>query len=450
MHKNDFISYNYFKNILEVIMIIEANIYSRIEINSLEDLHKLKTLMEENNLKVNKSQIARELGVDPRTVGKYLDGYIKPSHRNKKSKIDEFEPLIKSLLSKDSIRVFYYKRMLWQYLTDNHNLDCAQSSFRRYISSKPEFNDYFKRRKKGYISNNSTMRYETDKGHQAQLDWKENIDFVLDTGEVITINIFVLILSYSRFRVYRLSLEKSQEVLFSFLNEAFEAFGGVPHELLTDNMKTVMDEARTCYHKGKVNNKFEQFANDYGFKVRPCIAGRPNTKAKVEAPMKLLDEIRAYNGALNYEELHKLVEKLNNRINSSCHTTTGKIPILHLQKEKDFLLELPTEQIRNQYQIITTSVKVNRQSMISYKSNQYSVPPEYIGKRLKLQVYDNQLHLYYNTDLVTIHEIKKQNLNYHENHYLEISALTFKNEKYEMIEMAKNNLKSIGEVYNNE
>lgn len=431
-------------------MIIKANIYSEIEINRLEDLHKLKILMEENNLKVNKSQIARELGVDSRTVGKYLDGYVKPHHRKRKSKIDDFEPIIKSLLSQESIQIFYYKRVLWQYLKDNHNLDCAQSSFRRYISSKPEFNDYFKRRQKGHISNNSIMRYETDKGHQAQLDWKENIEFVLDTGEIININIFVLILSYSRFRVYRLSLEKSQEVLFSFLNEAFETFGGVPHELLTDNMKTVMDEARTSYKKGKVNNKFQQFADDYGFKVRPCIAGRPNTKAKVEAPMKLLDEIRAYNGKLNYEELIKLVEKLNNRINSSCHTTTGKIPVLHLQKEKDFLLALPTEQIRNQYTITTTSVKVNRQSMISYKSNQYSVPPEYIGKRLKLQVYDNQLHLYYNTDLVTIHEIKNQHLNYHDDHYLNISALTFKNEKYEMIEMARKNLKLIGEVYKNE
>ena len=166
--------------------------------------------------------------------------------------------------------------------------------------------------------------------------------------------------------------------------------------------------------------------------------------------MKLLDEIRAYNGKLNYEELIRLVEKLNNRINSSCHTTTGKIPVLHLQKEKDFLLELPTEQIRNQYNITTTSVKVNRQSMISYTSNQYSVPPEYIGRKLKLQVYDNQLHLYYNTDLVTIHEIKSQYLNYHDDHYLKISALTFKSEKYEMIEMAKNNLKLIGEVYKNE
>ena len=422
---------------------------TEIKINSLEDLHKLKLLMEVNNLKVNKSQIARELGVDVRTVGKYLNGYVKPITRNRKSTIDNFKPIIRSLLSEESIQVFYYKRVLWQYLKDNHGLDCAQSSFRRYISNNPEFNDYFKRRKKGYISNNSSMRFETDKGQQAQLDWKENIDFVLSNGEVININIFVLILSYSRFRVYKLSLEKTQDILFSFLNESFEAFGGVPKEVLTDNMKTVMDEPRTAYRNGKTNNKFQQFADDYGFKVRPCIAGRPNTKAKVEAPMKLLDEIRAYNGTLNIDELHELVSKLNNRINSTCHTSTGKIPVLHLEKEKDFLLELPTEQIRNRYNIITTSVKVNRQSMISYKSNQYSVPPEYIGKKLKLQVYDNQLHLYYNTNLVTIHEIKNQKLNYHDSHYLQISSLTFKNNNYEMNEIAKNNLRMIGEIYGN-
>lgn len=430
-------------------MIIKVNVNSEVKVNSLEDLHKLKTIMEVNNLKVNKSQIARDLGVDARTVGKYLNGYVKPSTRNRKSSIDDFKPIIESLLSKESIQVFYYKRVLWQYLKDNHGLSCAQSSFRRYISNNPEFNDYFKRRKKGYISNNSTMRYETDKGHQAQLDWKENIDFVLSNGEIININIFVLILSYSRFRVYKLSLEKTQDILFSFLNESFEIFGGVPKELLTDNMKTVMDQPRTAYRSGKVNNKFQQFADDYGFKVRPCIAGRPNTKAKVEAPMKLLDEIRAYNGTLNFDELHNLVSRLNNRINGTCHTSTGKIPVLHLEKEKDFLLELPTEQIRNHYNIITTSVKVNRQSMISYKSNQYSVPPEYIGKKLKLQVYDNQLHLYYNTNLVTIHEIKNQKLNYHDNHYLQISALTFKNPKYEMKEIAKNNLRMIGEIYGN-
>ena len=49
--------------------------------------------------------------------------------------------------------------------------------------------------------------------------WKESIDFALSTGEIINIDIFVLILSYSRFTVYRLSLKKSQDILFSSLND---------------------------------------------------------------------------------------------------------------------------------------------------------------------------------------------------------------------------------------
>lgn len=43
-------------------------------------------------------------------------------------------------------------------------------------------------------------------------------------------------------------------------------------------MKTVMDEARTNYSKGKVNNKFQQFADDYGFNVRPCISRKTEYK----------------------------------------------------------------------------------------------------------------------------------------------------------------------------
>jgi transposase len=45
-------------------------------------------------------------------------------------------------------------------------------------------------------------------------------------------------------------------------------------EIVTDNMKTVMDEARTEHFAGKVNAKFAQFTSDMDFKVKPCIAGR--------------------------------------------------------------------------------------------------------------------------------------------------------------------------------
>ncbi|WP_263280491.1 hypothetical protein [Clostridium botulinum] len=40
-------------------MIIQMNINSQIQIDKLEDLHKLKLIMEDNNLKINYSQIAR-------------------------------------------------------------------------------------------------------------------------------------------------------------------------------------------------------------------------------------------------------------------------------------------------------------------------------------------------------------------------------------------------------
>ena len=81
--------------------------------------------------------------------------------------------------------------------------------------------------------------------------------------------------SGSQLLEYSLSLTKKQEALFHYLDQAFKIAGGVPKRLKTDNMKTVMDVARTEFQKGKVNNKFQNMADDYGFDVYPCIAGRP-------------------------------------------------------------------------------------------------------------------------------------------------------------------------------
>lgn len=76
-------------------MHIQLNINTDVEIKCLTDLPKLKVLLESSNMKINKSQLARELGVDRRTVGKYLDGYTPKNTRNKTSKIDNFTRLLK-------------------------------------------------------------------------------------------------------------------------------------------------------------------------------------------------------------------------------------------------------------------------------------------------------------------------------------------------------------------
>lgn len=428
---------------------LQLDIQTEIEVKNLFDLPKLQQLMGNLKMKINKSRLARELNVDRRTIEKYLNGFTPKETRNKASKIDQYYEVIALLLSTDSKQIFYYKRVLWQYLTDNHDLQCSQSAFRAYINRKPEFKAYFDDGKRTTSSASSGIRYETKPGEQAQLDWKESIRYEMKDGEIIYVNVAVLLLSYSRFRAFHLSISKSQSVLLSFMTEAFEVFGGVPKVIVTDNMKTVMDEARTDYFKGVVNNKFTQFAKDFGFKVQPCVAGRPRTKGKVEAPMKLLDEIHAYQGKFNYEELHQFIQKLCTRINQSINQGTNKIPLFAHKQEKNLLLPLPQDKVKDSYRIKHTLVKVNASNMITYKSNQYSVPAKYQGKTVGLQVYDDQLFVYYTTELIVQHQITTSKLNYKETHYKDTLAKAIP--YYPDIDaLAKQNLAAIGEVYSDE
>ena len=404
-------------------MILKHQIITDIRIESVNDLYKLKPFLEDGTLKINKSQIARELEVDRRTVDKYINGYTKPETRNCDDCITPFYDTIAELLSDKNQQVFYYRKVLWQYLVDNHGFTGVYCNFCHYLRKYPEFDSYF-RKSRPSNTNKVTIKYETPMGKQAQLDWKESIPFILSSGETIDVNIFVLLLSYSRFRVYRVSLSKNQEILFSFLDDAFET--------------------------GKVNNKFQQFADDYGFKVQPCIARHPHTKAKVEAPMKILDEIRAYNGKLNYMKLVELVTRINNRVNAQVNQGTGRIPLMYYNKEKAFLNSLPADNIRKPYQIATNTVKVNHSSMFNYKGCQYSVPPEYIDKIVSLQVYDGYIHVYCNTEFITIHQLSSKKLNYISEHYAAIARKSHIFRDEHIMDRAKENLEIIGKVYDYE
>lgn len=427
-------------------MLLSLEINTELSINSLMDLKKLKSIDEISRLKINKSRLADQLGCDRRTVTKYINGYQKPIKRKRPSQFDNYYQVIKMLLEHPT-KVFYYKRVLWQYLKDNYGLEAPESSFRRYIRITEEFNKYFSNKKRK-VGAPTAMRFESEAGKQAQMDWKESMNFQLRDGEWIQINIFVLLLSYSRFRVYHLSLSKSRDILLHFLNRSFESIGGVPHEILTDNPKTIMDSPRTEYQTGRVNSVFQGFADDYGFLVKPCIAARPETKAKVESPMKILDELYAYNSELSYEQLARKLQEINDRENHRFHKDYQSIPILSLAKEKGALLPLPNERIRHQYSIGSQTALTNASSMIRYKNHQYSVPPKYIGKRLTLQVYDNQLHVYFSTELITIHKLSHQPLNYHVEHYIDIAKKTLPHKEEDIKEIALNNLKKIGERYN--
>ena len=420
-----------------------------LRIHRLEDLRNLKMINDENGLKTNVCEIARKLGVDRRTAKKYLEGYEKPSRRHKPSGLEVYRKTISDLLRSDT-QVFYYRRVLYQFLVDNYGLTAPLQTFYHYLKTVPEFDSYFRKTKDGSI--HPVIRYETGAGEQAQLDWKEDIPFVLaDTKEVVRINVLTLLMGYSRLRLYKLSLQKTQEVVLSLLTECFEELGGVPYQLLTDNMKTVMDVPRSSHNPGKINERFAVFAKDFGFEVKPCVARTPETKGKVEAPMKILDELRAYSGTLTMVQLADKLSEINQRVNSQFNQGSGGIPLIDFGKEKDSLLPLPHETIRNPYKIKTTKAKVNASSMITIQGNYYSVPPAYVGKEVEYQLHDSKVYVYYTTRLIAVHTISDKKLNYASADYEEILSRSYPGRSEDDIKaMAKRNLDLIGERYANE
>lgn len=121
----------------ELIMILNNQIITDIKIDSVNDLYKLTPFLEEGTLKINKSQIARELEVDRRTVDKYLKGYSKPKTRNCDDCITPFYDTIAQLLSDSSQQIFDYWKVLWQYLVDNHVFSGVYCNFCHYLKKYP-------------------------------------------------------------------------------------------------------------------------------------------------------------------------------------------------------------------------------------------------------------------------------------------------------------------------
>lgn len=201
-------------------------------------------------MKPNFSELARIYSVDRRTVKKYYEGYEgKAKKRNKPSKLDKYYDEIKLKLSIKGVTI----RAVYEKMKDD-GLDVGTySNFSKYVKRKemkPE------KSVKGH------PRFETLEGLQAQVDWKEDIKLYSKTGGKFEFNVFSYKLGYSRYCYFEYRKEKTQQDVFECLISAFKQTGGVPKEILFDNMGTVVDINGTAR---KINNKMRSFARVANF-----------------------------------------------------------------------------------------------------------------------------------------------------------------------------------------
>lgn len=258
------------------------------------------------------------------------------------------------------------------------------------------------------------------------------------------VNIFLVILGYSRLKYIELTTDKSQTTVFQALVNSFKFFGGVPKEILFDNMKTIVDHAKSQYNNPVINSTFYAFSKDMGFQTILCRAFRPQTKGKVENLAKVMDRLDAYNYEFDsLDELDEIVRELNRDLNNEVSQATAEKPIVRFEKEKEYLNPLPSIDILEGFIKKPISRKVSKESMISYNKSKYSVSTKYIDKVVTLEVKDNTLYIYYNKELIKTHKISSNHLNYSKDDMVEIlksDAFSNKDDKY-IEDFIENNLK---------
>ena len=385
--------------------------------------------MKQDEIKPNFAEIARIYDCDYRTVKKYYE--TDESNVLKKriypSKLDPYRQIIQDKLS----------------------LGCTAKSIYDFIRKKGFTGKYtivkdLCKQIKSDENKKATIRFETNPGLQAQVDWKEDLKLVSKSGEIFTINIFLMLLGYSRKKYIELTLDRNQDTLMNAMVRGFKYFEGIPKEIIFDNMRTVVDQSKTMYEKAVINDKFYQFSKDMGFEVWACRPYRPQTKGKVEALARVMNRLYVFNNEFEtIDELDEIVRELRNNLNSEVSQATGKPPDVLWEKEKEYLHPLPNPDILDTYLTIPLVRKVTKESMIVYNKRKYSLPVQYIGKTVEIKEENGNILIMYQKKLISSFALSSKKFNYKIEHMTEIlgsDVMKYK-DKGEIEEFAKNQLK---------
>jgi transposase len=335
--------------------------------------------------------IAKKLGIHRNTVKKYLTQEKPPQYTRTSKKepvLSSYLPLIDEWLSQDNYQASWIYTRIKQ-LGYNGGYDTV----RHYVSKIKERN-----RRKAYI------RFETIPGLQAQMDWA---DFqVADKNGGTTVYLFLMVLGFSRAMYGELVPRCTLETFMDAHIRGFRYLGGIPLEILYDNMRNVVI-GRSKDGKAVFNVEFSHFAHHYGFKPVPCPAYSPWVKGKVERPVEYVRESfwRGYRFNSIEQANRDLQQWLANNANCRVHGTHGQPIDLRWQQELASLGKYP----QTDYD---TSVKVYRKvykdCMISYDASHYQVPPEVVGKKVLLKVKDGVIRFYDDDRLLATYRLSCQ------------------------------------------
>ena len=344
----------------------------------------LKALLEEG---VPKTRIADQLGISRKTVARHTTDTEPPAHERhaRYSVLDPFKPYIQQRLAKYELTAMKL------------NAEVAAQGYRgsypvvqRYVHTirppKPQ---------------PAFVRFETAPGQQGQMDWSP-LGRINHLGQSRKLSCFALTLGYSRALYGEFTVSEDLPTLVACHLNAFRYFGGVPREMLYDQMKTVV----LSWSREHVewNPQFADFAKTFGFAPRVCRPRRAQTKGKIERPFGYITD--SFFAGLDIE--HLTLDELNAQFrdwldhtaNPRVHRTTQCAPFERLQEEH--LVPVPD---RTYAVEVVETRKSHKDCHLEYHGNRYSVPFQYARRELTVRAQGDQLRICDGEKLIATHPL---------------------------------------------
>jgi transposase len=223
-------------------------------------------------------------------------------------------------------------------------------------------------------------RLETLPGEEAQVDFGSGAPIHTPEGKRRRPWIFRTVLSHSRKAYSEAVYHQSTESFIQCLENAFRHFGGVPKRLVIDNLKAAVHKAD--WYDPEIHPKLQSFAAHYGTVFLPTKPYTPRHKGKVESGVKYVKQ-----NALKARVFRSLAEENQFLLDWETHvadtrihgTTKRQVKKLFEEHEREALLPLPSDRFPFFHEARRA---VHRDGHVEVDKAYYSVPPEYVGRRL--------------------------------------------------------------------
>ncbi len=251
-----------------------------------------------------------------------------------------------------------------------------------------------------------TAHFERKPGERMEIDWSGDRIYYYDrgTGEATPCYVLVCVIGRSGYTYMEAFKDRKSASFLTGVINALSYFGGVPKFLVPDNDKSAV----ITHKKYEVvcNREFQFLADYYNTIILPARVRKPKDKPLVENAVYNAAERNLIGKMHNkkfysFTELSDFVSKVLSKFNSGQFSKKeGSRKSVFLGEDKPVLKPLP----KTPYELVTIKLAVvNNNYHIEYKGFYYSVPYQYVSKKVELRVSSKIVRIYYENLLIAEH-----------------------------------------------